>query len=708
MFFIQVVIPGIISEFYGDEVFLIYTNIALVVCITLASIIPNRAKQIKLQSTEQSLAMRQAFVRYLSHEMRTPINVALVGLTIHEQYLNEKKLLNSESQEVLLDIRNAIGESLDTLNEVLNYEKLQSKVMVLEKKQESPVQFVISSLNMFRMPAQNKGINLVLPKVADFLDLQQSCIEIDAHKISQVLRNFVSNAVKFSYSGGVITVSMRSGELQQLCPSSDLPSKLPEFFLDSCLPFHHRSSVSMYESWLEITVIDTGIGIAPENIHHVFNEMIQIKPNENQGGNGSGMGLYISKGIAELHGGIVQVHSDGLGKGCRFSLLLPLKEKKEEASEGMPTTTSLSVAPPLDIGVVDDCRVFPFEKDLEMQRAADDPYTQSLSSTQDQQPALLGEQEHSAKSSGWVSQNSKLDQSIHEQTRSGSEKGSSYVPIGQTAALSSVTEREEKGERGGNGNVTPTQHRSFDGILAGRKILMVDDSPPNLKLCVRLFQKLGTTVEKAEDGLIALNMVQRLIQEQRSECNVNRVALYDLVVMDNLMPNMCGPEACKKMRDIGFPGLIIGLTGNALEQDIAEYMAQGANAVLKKPLVLDELFEISDGKIDFDMLDCSISGPEVTVVEDYELQIQPTSGAVPIVELMGTESKITFYTDCPRPFLAFYIKNIQRFLKIVLICEDDTGKEAKFEYSNKFSFVSVDSNGVCNIPLEVEGDHCSW
>ena len=48
------------------------------------------------------------------------------------------------------------------------------------------------------------------------------------------------------------------------------------------------------------------------------------------------------------------------------------------------------------------------------------------------------------------------------------------------------------------------------------------------------------------------------------------------------MPRMCGPEACKKMRDVGFAGLIIGLTGNALEQDIAEYMAQGASAVLKK------------------------------------------------------------------------------------------------------------------------------
>ena len=118
---------------------------------------------------------------------------------------------------------------------------------------------------------------------------------------------------------------------------------------------------------------------------------------------------------------------------------------------------------------------------------------------------------------------------------------------------------------------------------------MVDDSPPNLKLCARLFQKLGANVDKAEDGVIALNIVQRLIEDQDVERGGGQ---YDLVVMDNLMPRMCGPEACKRMRDLGFAGLIIGLTGNALEQDIAEYMAQGANAVLKKPLVMEELLQI--------------------------------------------------------------------------------------------------------------------
>ena len=67
--------------------------------------------------------------------------------------------------------------------------------------------------------------------------------------------------------------------------------------------------------------------------------------------------------------------------------------------------------------------------------------------------------------------------------------------------------------------------------------------------------------------------------------------MYDLVLMDNLMPYMTGAEACKAMRAMGFTGIIIGLTGNAFEKDITDYIAQGANAVLKKPLVLEELFK---------------------------------------------------------------------------------------------------------------------
>ena len=130
-----------IYSIYGHEQGIIFTNIAAIVCITLANMFPNRRDEdmkFKLKSTENSLAIKQAFVGYLSHEMRTPINVALVGLVIHQQYLEEKAQLTPECKEVLTDIKGAIDVALETLNGALDCEKLQSQVMALERTKEDP------------------------------------------------------------------------------------------------------------------------------------------------------------------------------------------------------------------------------------------------------------------------------------------------------------------------------------------------------------------------------------------------------------------------------------------------------------------------------------------------------------------------------------------------------------------------------------------
>jgi hypothetical protein len=141
-------------EVYGDEISIIYTNIAAIVCITLANMVPNRREEeINLEFTELSLAMKQAFVRYLSHEMRTPINVALVGLLMHQQYLEERELFTDECKETIADVKGAVDVALETLNEALNYEKLQSKVMALDKTREDPLSFVLTSTSMFKAPS---------------------------------------------------------------------------------------------------------------------------------------------------------------------------------------------------------------------------------------------------------------------------------------------------------------------------------------------------------------------------------------------------------------------------------------------------------------------------------------------------------------------------------------------------------------------------
>jgi len=255
--------------------------------------------------------------------MRTPINIASVGLYMHEKYLIENDFLDDDSKELLADIKNAIVVALDTLNEVLHYEKLYSKLMVLEKSLHKPAEFVLSTLKLFQVPAQNNGINLILPvekEDAFAVYLKDKRVSIDVYKMGQVMRNFISNALKFTPSGGTIEVKIQCGNIQELQSVEHFQKDK----LDSQLTPNQLFDSSSLDPWVEIAVVDNGIGIEIENQHRVFTEIVQFNANANQNGNGSGLGMCISKGIVELHGGKVALYSEGIGKGCRFSIFLPL------------------------------------------------------------------------------------------------------------------------------------------------------------------------------------------------------------------------------------------------------------------------------------------------------------------------------------------------------------------------------------------------
>ncbi len=105
----------------------------------------------------------------------------------------------------------------------------------------------------------------------------------------------------------------------------------------------------------------------------------------------------------------------------------------------------------------------------------------------------------------------------------------------------------------------------------------------------------------------------------------------------------------------------------------------------------------SDNKIDFDLLDCAASGPDVNIVDDFELH---TQAPVSVIDLVGSESQVVFYVDCVRPYLVLHFKSVDKFMKVKILCSDDTGKDKLFEMSNKSSFVTIDQT-TCKMPMEV-------
>jgi signal transduction histidine kinase len=200
--------------------------------------------------------------------------------------------MKQDRDTVLQEVRNAIALSTNILNDLLSYEKLDSNNMTVESTYLDIHHLMTSSLSMFAMQAESKHIRFTVQ-----VDRDLPLLYGDEYKLRQVLCNLASNAMKFTPVNGSVAVRVKK---------------------DSRKP----------QQYLMIEFQDNGVGIAKKNLPKVFKKIIQFDANQNQGGAGSGLGLFITRGLVELHGGSVSVHSDGLGSGCLFKVRLPFDRSK--------------------------------------------------------------------------------------------------------------------------------------------------------------------------------------------------------------------------------------------------------------------------------------------------------------------------------------------------------------------------------------------
>ena len=226
--------------------------------------------------------------------------------------------------------------------------------MELHKSDVNVKSFIDSCLSIFHTPARGKDITIKMELCDQSVEASLSVnktdsISFDKFKMSQVLRNFMSNAMKFTPDGGTITV--------RACFTPDMSKPLVAIPSNSKLLVKQDSSKSVsplfrlmslsrksviasdvdveegniigsanqdvgggsgsgsrrlaQQGMLRISVIDSGAGISLENQKHLFTEIVQFNPEVLQGGGGSGFGLYICKGIVDLHGGSIDVFSKG-------------------------------------------------------------------------------------------------------------------------------------------------------------------------------------------------------------------------------------------------------------------------------------------------------------------------------------------------------------------------------------------------------------
>ena len=256
----------------------------------------------KLTETNQKLAisneellratrLKDEFLANMSHELRTPLN-AILGLT---EVLQDDIIgtVNERQLKALKTVERSGNHLLELINDILDVAKIEAGQVELDLTTVSVAHLCKSSLAFIKQQALKKNIQLHI-KIENNLPN----LVVDERRIRQVLINLLNNAVKFTPDRGRITV-----EVSQFSPDISTGDSSPQHFL-------------------QIAVIDTGIGIAPENINKLFQPFIQIDSALNRQYSGTGLGLALVKRIVELHGGMVRLHSQ-LGVGSCFTVELP-------------------------------------------------------------------------------------------------------------------------------------------------------------------------------------------------------------------------------------------------------------------------------------------------------------------------------------------------------------------------------------------------
>jgi signal transduction histidine kinase len=242
--------------------------------------IEDKSRQLEVANHHKS-----EFLANMSHELRTPLN-AIIGFS---EVLTERMFgeVNDKQMEYLKDIHSSGQHLLTLINDVLDLSKIEAGRMELDLSCFDLGLLLDNALTLVRERAQRNGLSMSL-EVGERLNEWVA----DARKVKQVVVNLLSNAVKFTPSGGRVRLSARRVE-------------------------------NAGKPMAEVSVADTGVGIAPEDQALVFDEFRQAGGDYLRKAEGTGLGLSLAKRFVELHGGTLGVDSR-LGEGATFTFTLPL------------------------------------------------------------------------------------------------------------------------------------------------------------------------------------------------------------------------------------------------------------------------------------------------------------------------------------------------------------------------------------------------
>ncbi len=521
-----------------------------------------QALQDALMQAQHANRAKTTFLSNMSHDIRTPMNAIIGFTTIAVSHIDNRDQVKDCLQKVL----SSSNHLLSLINDILDMSRIESgKVQI--KEQECNISELMHNLvNIIQPQVKAKQLELFI----DTFDIANEDVIADALKLNQVFVNLMSNAVKYTPAGGMIS-----------------------FKIMQSTTFRHG-----YGDYVFV-LKDNGIGMSPEFVEHIFEPFERESTTTQTGIQGTGLGMAITKNIIDMMGGTISVKSE-LGKGSEFTVELSLKlqdtEKNAEQIKELEGFRALVVDDDFDtcesvskmlkqLGLRAEWTTSGREAAFRAKIAHDegDSYHTYILDWQMPETSGIETAKKIRKAVGdeapiiiltayeWTD--------IEEEAKAAGISAFCAKPLFMSdlksvlLAANHLVDKEEK--------AAAWTQADFNG----KRVLLVEDIELNREIAQEILQEIGFVVESAPDGTDAVAMVK-----------ASREGYYDAVLMDVQMPIMNGYEATRTIRslprrDVGtLP--IIAMTANALEEDKEAALKSGMNAHIAKPFNVDDFIGV--------------------------------------------------------------------------------------------------------------------